>query len=76
MKKADLKNTTFSYTWHFARNVDLASFKSDVINLDIGKLENTPVDLSKLSDVVKIMFLRRKNMINWLKTKCYSDYWY
>ena len=31
----------------------LSSFKSKVDKLDIGKLETTPVDLRKLSDVVK-----------------------
>ena len=31
----------------------LSSLKSKVNKLDIGKLETTPVDLSKLNDVVK-----------------------
>ena len=30
--------------------------KTDVDRLDIGKLETTPVDLSKLSDVQKVKF--------------------
>ena len=33
--------------------------KSKVDKLDIGKLEATPVDLSKLSNVVKMMLLRK-----------------
>ena len=37
----------------FAKKVDLASLKSETDKLDIGKLETTPVDISKLSDVVK-----------------------
>ena len=44
-----------------------SSSKSKVDNLNFGKLETTPVDLSKLRNVVKIMSLRRPNMINWLK---------
>ena len=33
---------------------DLSNLKSTVDKLDTGKLETTPVDLIKLSDVVKI----------------------
>ena len=42
--------------------------------LDFGKLETTPVDLSQLSDVVKMKLVKRivydkkLYMINWLKT--------
>ena len=32
---------------------DLSSLKSKIDELDIGKLKTTPIDLSKLSDVVK-----------------------
>ena len=32
---------------------NLTSLKSEIDKLDIGKLETYPVDLSKLSDVVK-----------------------
>ena len=41
--------------------------KNKVDKLDIGKLETTPVNLSKPSDVVKMMSLKRLNMMNWLK---------
>ena len=37
----------------FAKKVDLVSLKSETDKLDIGKLETTPVDISKLSDVIK-----------------------
>ena len=47
--KADLQNRTV-YRSKIAKKVDLASLKSE---LDIGKLENTPADLRKLSDAVK-----------------------
>ena len=35
---------------------DLPNFKSDVDDLDIDKLKTVPVDLSKLSSAVKMMF--------------------
>ena len=51
--KADLKNATGVDTSTFVKKVDLASLKSEIVKLDIGKLETTSVDLSKLTDVVK-----------------------
>ena len=36
--------------------------------LEIGKLETTPIDLSKLSDVIKkMLLLKRLNMKHWFK---------
>ena len=43
--------------------VDLPSLKTEVDKLDIDKLVPVPVDLSELSDVVK-MLLRKLYMIN------------
>ena len=40
-------------TWSFALKTNLASLKTEVDKLDIDKLVPVPVDLSKLSDVVK-----------------------
>ena len=51
--KSDLKNTTGIDTSNFANKSDLAGLKSEIDKLDIGKLETTPIDLSKLSDLVK-----------------------
>ena len=51
--KADLKNATPVDTSKFAKNFDLASLKQELDKLDMGKLETTPVDLSKVGDVVK-----------------------
>ena len=51
--KADFKNATGANTSKFAKNVDLASLKPETDKLDIGKLETTLVDLSKVSDAVK-----------------------
>ena len=51
--KADLKNITNVDTSNFALKTNLVSLKTGVDKLDINKLEPIPVDLSKLSDVVK-----------------------
>ena len=50
--KFDLKRVTGIDLAKF----DLANFKSDVNDLDIDKLKTVPVDLSKLSSAVKMMF--------------------
>ena len=46
--KADLKNVT-----HVDTSTNLANLKTEVDKLDLDKLASVPVDLSKLSDVVK-----------------------
>ena len=51
--KTALKNVTHVDTSSFALKTNLASFKTEVDKLDIEKLAPVPVDLSKLSDVVK-----------------------
>ena len=48
--KKDIKNV---HTSRFALKTNLASLKTEVDKLDIDKLVAVPVDLSKLSDVVK-----------------------
>ena len=65
--KADLKNVTHIDTSRFALKTNLASLKTEVDKLDIDKLAPVPVDLSKLSDVVKMMLLKRLFIINWLQ---------
>ena len=49
---------------NFALKTNLASLKTGVCKLDIDKLEPVPVDLSKLSDLVKMMSLKKLCMIN------------
>ena len=51
--KTVLKNITHVCTSNFALKTNLASLKTKVDKLDIDKLAPVPVDLSKLSDVVK-----------------------
>ena len=51
--KTDLKNVSHVDVSSFALKSNLASLKTEVDKLDIDKLVPVPVDLSKLSDVVK-----------------------
>ena len=51
--KTDLKNVTHVDTSSFALKANLANLKTEVDKLDIDKLVPVPVDLSKLSNVVK-----------------------
>ena len=51
--KTDIKNTSHIDTSSFALKTNLANLKAEVDKLDIDKLVPVPVDLSKLSDVVK-----------------------
>ena len=52
--KTDLKNATGADTSSFLKKTVLANLKSDVDKSDIDKLVPVPVDLSKLSDEVRI----------------------
>ena len=51
--KTDLKNLTHADTSSFALKTNLGSLKTEIDKLDIDKLAPVPVDLSKLSDVVR-----------------------
>ena len=51
--KTDLKNVSHVDVNSFALKSNLASLKTEVDELDIDKLVPVPVDLSKLSEVVK-----------------------
>ena len=51
--KTDLKNVRHVDTSNFPPKANLASIKTEVDKLDIDKLASVPVDLSKLSNVVK-----------------------
>ena len=52
-QKTDFRNVTHLDTSSFALKTNLADLKTEVDKLDIDKLAPVPVDLSKLSDVVK-----------------------
>ena len=51
--KSDIKNISLVITSRFALKTNLANLKTEVDKLDIDKSIPVPVDLSKLSDVVK-----------------------
>ena len=51
--KADIKNISYVDTSSFALKTNLSNLKTELDKLDIDKLVPVPVDLIKLSDVVK-----------------------
>ena len=51
--KPDIKNISHVDTPSFASKANLASLKTEVDQLDTDKLKRVPVDLSKLTNVVK-----------------------
>ena len=57
--KADIKSISYVDTSNFALKTNLANLKTEVDKLEIDKLVPVPVDLSKLSDAVKMMLLKR-----------------
>ena len=62
--KPDLKNVTHIDTSSFALKTNLANLKTEVDDLGTEKLESVPVDLSKLSKVVKNEVVKKLCMIN------------
>ena len=65
--KRDIKNISHVDTSGFALKTNLASLKTEVDKLDIGKLTTVPVDLSELSNVVKNDFVKKLFMTNSLE---------
>ena len=57
--KADIKNISHVDTSSFVLKTNFANLKTEVDKLDIDKLVPVPVDLSKLSDAVKMMLLKK-----------------
>ena len=57
--KADIKSISHVDTSSFALKSSLASLKKELDKLDIDKLVPVPVDLSKLSDIVKTDVVRK-----------------
>ena len=70
--KTDLKNVSHIDISRFAWKTNLASLKTKVDKLDIGKLMTVPVDLSKLSnvknDVKKIVYDKLVAKVNSIDT--------
>ena len=57
--KTDIKNIAHLHTSSFALKTNLATLKAEVDKLDIDKLAPVPVDLSKLSDIIKNDVVKR-----------------
>ena len=57
--KTDIKIISHVDTSGFALKTNLASLKTEVDELDIDKLVPAPVDLGKLSDVVKTNVVKK-----------------
>ena len=57
--KSDIRNISYVDTSSFALKTNLSSLKTEADKLDIDKLVPVPVDLGKLSDVVKIDVVKK-----------------
>ena len=57
--KTGIKNISHVDTSCFALKTDLANLKTEIDKLDIDKLVPIPVDLSKMSDVVKTDVIKK-----------------
>ena len=66
--KTDLKNVTHVDVSSFASKTNLGSLKTEVDKIDADKLKTVPVDLAKLSNIVKNDVVK-KTEYNSLKTK-------
>ena len=66
--KTDLENVTLVDVSSFASKTNLASLKTEFDKIDADKLKTVPVDLAKLSNVVKNDVVKRTEY-NILKTK-------
>ena len=63
--KTDIKNILHIDTSSFALKSNLASLITEVDKLNIDKLVHVPVDLSTLSNAVKMKFLKiQKSKVN------------
>ena len=63
MQQKDLKNPAWVDTSSFAKKTELA----DVDKLDVDKFVPVPVDASKASDAVRLLLLKRLNIMNKFK---------
>ena len=62
--KTDLKNVTHVDTSSFALKKNLANLKTKVDKLDTDNMVPVPVDLSRLSDVVKNDVVKKTLYVN------------
>ena len=59
MQQKQLANISHVDTSKFSLKTNLAGLKTEADKLDTDKLVPVPVDLSKLSDVVKYVFVKK-----------------
>ena len=57
--KTDIKNISHVDTSSFALKTNLANLKTEVDKLDIDKLVSIPADLSKLSNLIKTVVVKK-----------------
>ena len=57
--KTDIKNISHVDTSSFALKTNLANLKTEVDKLDIDKLVSIPADLSKLSNLIKNVVIKK-----------------
>ena len=62
--KSDIKNISHVDTSSFGLKTNLPSLKTEADKLDIDNLVPVPVDLGKLSDLVKYDVVKKMYMIN------------
>ena len=62
--KEDIKNISHVDISNFALKTNLANLKTEVDKLEIDKLVPVPTDLSKLSNVEKMMLLKKLIIVN------------
>ena len=56
--KTDLTNITRVDVINFASKTNLAALKTEVDKIDVDKLKTTPIDLDRLSNLIKMMQLK------------------
>ena len=71
--KADIKNFTHVDTSNFALKMNLANLKTEVDKIDTDKLKTVPVDLSKLSNVVKNEVIKKAECNKLVAKVCNID---
>ena len=64
--KSDIKNISNSDTSSFALKSNLTALKAEIDKLNIDKLVPVPIDLSKLSDVVKNDVVKKTVYDKWV----------
>ena len=67
MQQNSVKKATSIDTSKLAKKIDLVSLKSEVIKLDIDKLETIPTNSSKLSNSLKNDVVKELHIMNWLQ---------